>query len=74
MSSSNQRPANRGFRPVLRCAISHYRQSPLTVCTRTPPVKSTQMGVTRLLCDALSGDCILHSSIRLTHSSSSGIA
>ena len=28
MSSSNQRPANRGFRSVLRCAISHYRQSP----------------------------------------------
>ena len=27
MSSSNQRPANRGFRAVLRCAISHYRQS-----------------------------------------------
>ena len=35
MSSSNQRPANRGFRSVLRCAISHYRQSPLAVCTRT---------------------------------------
>ena len=28
MSSSNQRPANRGFRSVLRGAISHYRQSP----------------------------------------------
>ena len=28
MSSSNQRPANRGFGSVLRCAISHYRQSP----------------------------------------------
>ena len=28
MSSSNQRPANRGFRSVLRCAISHYRQFP----------------------------------------------
>ena len=28
MPSSNQRPANRGFRSVLRCAISHYRQSP----------------------------------------------
>ncbi len=28
MSSSNQRPANRGFRSVLRCALSHYRQSP----------------------------------------------
>ena len=27
MSSSNQRPANRGFRSVLGCAISHYRQS-----------------------------------------------
>ena len=26
VSSSNQRPANRGFRSVLRCAISHYRQ------------------------------------------------
>ena len=26
MSSSNQRPANRGFRSVLRCAITHYRQ------------------------------------------------
>ena len=36
MSSSNQRPANRGFRAVLRCAISHYRQAPLAVCTRTP--------------------------------------
>ena len=35
ISSSNQRPANRGFRSVLRCAISHYRQSPLAVCTRT---------------------------------------
>ena len=35
MSSSNQRPANRGFRSVLRCAISHYRQFPLAVCTRT---------------------------------------
>ena len=28
MSPSNQRPANRGFRSVLRCAISHYRQVP----------------------------------------------
>ena len=28
MSSSNQRPANRGFRSVLRCAITHYRQFP----------------------------------------------
>ena len=28
MSSSNQRPANRGFRSVLRCVISHYRQVP----------------------------------------------
>ena len=28
MSSSNQRPANRGFRSVLRCAITHYRQAP----------------------------------------------
>ena len=28
MSSSNQRPANRGFRSVLRYAISHYRQVP----------------------------------------------
>ena len=28
MSSSNQRPANGGFRSVLRCAISHYRQAP----------------------------------------------
>ena len=28
MSSSNQRPANRGFRSVLRCATSHYRQVP----------------------------------------------
>ena len=28
MSSSNQRPANRGFRSVLRCALSHYRQFP----------------------------------------------
>ena len=27
MSSSNQRPANRGFRFVLRCAIFHYFQS-----------------------------------------------
>ena len=35
MSSSNQRPANRGFRSVLRCAITHYRQSPLAVCSRT---------------------------------------
>ena len=35
MSSSNQRPAKRGFRSVLRCAISHYRQSLLAVCTRT---------------------------------------
>ena len=35
MSSSNQRPANRGFRSVLRCAITYYRQSPLAVCTRT---------------------------------------
>ena len=26
MSSSNQRPANRGFRSVLRCAITYYRQ------------------------------------------------
>ena len=31
MSSSNQRPANRGFRSVLRCAISHYRQVPQRV-------------------------------------------
>ena len=28
MSSSNQRPENRGFRSVLRCAITHYRQVP----------------------------------------------
>ena len=28
MSSSNQRPANMGFRSVLRCAITHYRQFP----------------------------------------------
>ena len=28
MSSSNQRPANGGFRSVFRCAISHYRQVP----------------------------------------------
>ena len=28
MSSSNQRPANRGFRSVFRCAISYYRQVP----------------------------------------------
>ena len=28
MSSSNQRPAKRGFRSVFRCAISHYRQFP----------------------------------------------
>ena len=28
MSSSNQRPANRGFRSVLRCALSHDRQFP----------------------------------------------
>ena len=28
MSSSNQRPANKGFRSVLRCVISHYRQAP----------------------------------------------
>ena len=40
MSSSNQRPANRGFRSVFRCAISHYRQSPLAVCTRPPRVLS----------------------------------
>ena len=46
MSSSNQRPANRGFRSVLRCAISHYRQSLLAVCTRTPPgrSRSAQLG------------------------------
>ena len=36
MSSSNQRPANRGFRSVLRCAISHYRQSP----SLSAPVKA----------------------------------
>ena len=34
----------------------------------------TIQGVSRKLGDALSCDCILHSSIRLTHSSSSGIA
>ena len=28
MSSSNQGLANRGFRSLLRCAISHYRQVP----------------------------------------------
>ena len=28
MSSSNQRPANRGFRSVFRCAIFYYRQFP----------------------------------------------
>ena len=28
MSSSNQRPANMGFRSVLRCAITHYHQFP----------------------------------------------
>ena len=28
MSSSNQRPANRGFRSVLRCTISQYRPVP----------------------------------------------
>ena len=28
MSSSNQRPAHRGFRSVFRCAITYYRQFP----------------------------------------------
>ena len=28
MSFSSQRPANRGFRSLLRCAITHYRQFP----------------------------------------------
>ena len=35
MSSSNQRPANRGFRSVLRCTISHYRQIPSLSAPRT---------------------------------------
>ena len=42
MSSSNQRPANRGFRSVLRCAISHYRQFPLAVCTRTTTLQAVR--------------------------------
>ena len=37
MSSSNQRPANRGFRSVLRCAISHYRQVP-SLSAPEPPI------------------------------------
>ena len=28
MSSSNQRPANRGFRSVFRCGIYHFYQFP----------------------------------------------
>ena len=28
MPSSNQRPVNRGFRPVQRCALFHSRQFP----------------------------------------------
>ena len=39
MSSSNQRPANRGFRSVLRCAISHYRQVPW-LSAPEPPASS----------------------------------
>ena len=45
MSSSNQRPANRGFRSVLRCAISHYRQFPLAVCTRTISAKMAEVNL-----------------------------
>ena len=36
MSSSNQRPAKRGFRSVLQCAMIHYLRFPAAVCTRTP--------------------------------------
>ena len=37
MSSSNQRPANRGFRSVFRCALSHYR--PVPYLSAPEPVK-----------------------------------
>ena len=37
MSSSNQRRANRGFRSVLRCAISHYRPVPSLSAPEPPP-------------------------------------
>ena len=36
MSSSNQRPANRGFRSVLRCALSHFRQFPCLSAPEPP--------------------------------------
>ena len=39
MSSSDQRPENRGFRSVFRCAISHYRQLPgLSAPEPTPAI------------------------------------
>ena len=42
MSSSNQRPANRGFRSVFRCAISHYRQSSCLSAPEPPPSRVSQ--------------------------------
>ena len=47
MSSSNQHPANRGFRSVLRCAISHYRQFPwLSAPEPAPENARTQLSRT----------------------------
>ena len=53
MSSSNQRPENRGFRSVLRCAISHYRQVPSlsgperspTRCRRLEPLRTLLISI-----------------------------
>ncbi len=39
MSSSNQRPANKGFRSVLRCAITPYRQSSCLSAPQPPRMK-----------------------------------
>ena len=44
MSSSNQRPANRGFRSVLRCAIFHYRQSSCLSAPEPPSLGGADAG------------------------------
>ena len=43
MSSSNQRPANRGFRSVLQCALSHYRQFPWLSAPESPVLDVLQL-------------------------------
>ena len=57
MSSSNQRPANRGFRSVLPCAITHYRQSPW-LSAPEPAVGRGDGSYTRLLARLAKADLL----------------